>query len=411
MYSPKPTVFYVNEGSYTEENAVEEIPVISEYEKYCQMFSAELLKKVNDREKIANKTDSLTRTSTDNQYPTAKAVYEEFQKFNTVITLDKRNFINGAFVEKVGISNNGSWIITPDSVRVSAGDRIIIKPGEGFRVWLRVFDTPDLVNAIQLKNVGIFTHETEYVSEFEGCFNIQIARTDSSAITPEDYGCSITVVSSRIGSVEREVKELDEKSPEVIEIVDLDEAHTNKQVYGASAMDEVFALWGEALEEKQDKIKDKVYEKIATVIVTPDSDGGLPSKISITEDANGNPFELTDIYCEMNIGLTDGSNGRLRIKAGGAYLLGNFNVGLTNALREWWFRYDSYGEGLGGLCIAPNNSIASGDYPNGNVYYSYAQPVPVGNTININQVTLDVIVGATKTFVAGSKITLWGVRK
>ncbi len=39
MYSPKPVAFYVNSGSYTEENQPEEIPEITQFEKYCTLFN------------------------------------------------------------------------------------------------------------------------------------------------------------------------------------------------------------------------------------------------------------------------------------------------------------------------------------------------------------------------------------
>lgn len=46
MYSPAPAVFFVNEGSYTGECAVEEIPTITEYEKFCNVFASELMNAV-----------------------------------------------------------------------------------------------------------------------------------------------------------------------------------------------------------------------------------------------------------------------------------------------------------------------------------------------------------------------------
>ncbi len=76
MYSPKPTAFYVNEGSYSEEIGGEEIPTISEYEKFCKMFADSLLENVKDGETLANKTQQITEASTHDQYPTAKAVYD-----------------------------------------------------------------------------------------------------------------------------------------------------------------------------------------------------------------------------------------------------------------------------------------------------------------------------------------------
>ncbi len=121
MYSPKPTCFYVNKGSYSNVKKVEEIPSISEFEKYCaaiseltfpksniveyvtideqvshsQVYSAAAVnsafaevsyalgmyhKKIEDvdnsSEKTANKVTSVSENTNHTQYPSARAVYE-----------------------------------------------------------------------------------------------------------------------------------------------------------------------------------------------------------------------------------------------------------------------------------------------------------------------------------------------
>lgn len=78
MYSPKPTVFYVNPGSYLEEIGVEETPTVTEFEQYCKSFSAQALELVEGAEQTSNKVTEITEESTDEQYPTAKAVYDLF---------------------------------------------------------------------------------------------------------------------------------------------------------------------------------------------------------------------------------------------------------------------------------------------------------------------------------------------
>lgn len=285
MYSPKPTAFYVNEGSYIEEPAVEEMPTLGEYEKYCTMFAEYLAERVEGHERIENRVTAITADSTHNQYPTARAVYE------------------------------------------LAGDR---------------------------ENI------------------------------------------------------------ELLHSVVLDEDHSPNQAYSAHAMDEAFGVIGEMIDACQQAVKptEKAYEYIATLTVTPDSDGALPTKLSITRDWEGNPFELTDIYCEVLLGMTDGANGRFYITAGGAALLGNANLSFSTDLRKWWFRYDSFGENQGGLCTAPNGSLsATAKFPTPNCSTVCGQPVPVGQTLNINKLEFIGQVGNTKTFVEGTTITLWGVRK
>ncbi len=114
MYSPKPTAFYVNEGSYTEEIGSEEIPTISEYEKFCKMFTDSLLEKVNDREKITNKTQSITKDSTHDQYPTAKATYDEIQK-QTRNKQDK--LVSGQNIKTI----NGESLLGEGNIKIIGG--------------------------------------------------------------------------------------------------------------------------------------------------------------------------------------------------------------------------------------------------------------------------------------------------
>ena len=283
MYSPKPTAFYVNEGSYIEEPAVEDMPTIGEYEKYCTMFSEYLARKVEGYESLENRVTEITEASTHQQYPSAKAVYE------------------------------------------------------------------------------------------------------------------------LVGNKE-EIELLDE--------VALDDAHTHNQVYSAGAMDEAMVVLSEAIEGGGGNARTKTFEKIAECTVVADSDGVLPSVISISKDSSGNDFELTDFYCDAIIGLTDGANGKIYVKGGDKWLAGNFNSFFTNTLRKWHCRYDSYGENNGGLFIAPNTTLATSvSFPNSNVSTIVGQPVPIGMAVNINRLELGFVSGTAKTFVEGTTITLWGVRK
>ena len=161
----------------------------------------------------------------------------------------------------------------------------------------------------------------------------------------------------------------------------------------------------------ESKTAPKVFEKIATAVVEPDTDGNLPTKISITKDDNGNAFELTDIYCDCYIGLTDGSEGRFYISGSNMALMGNFSIGLDTTPKYWCFRCDSYGEGNGGLTTAAQYAMAGKNYPNANFYNVLGQLIPPGKTLNFKSVEFIGQVGDTKTFVEGTTITLWGVRK
>lgn len=159
------------------------------------------------------------------------------------------------------------------------------------------------------------------------------------------------------------------------------------------------------------KTAPKVFEKIATYTVTPDADGNLPNKIIINKDDNGNAFRLSDAYCEVLFGFTV-TNSKFYITANGTgSVLGNGSWGFTNTLRKWNFRVDSYGEGNGGLITAPGGStIANGSYPNANMSTMSGQPIPVGKTVTVADLQF-VINTTNSTFIEGSTITLWGVRK
>lgn len=161
---------------------------------------------------------------------------------------------------------------------------------------------------------------------------------------------------------------------------------------------------------------DKVFEKITTVTVTPDADGSLPYKIVISQDDNGQPFELSSLCCFCFVGLTDGAQGKFFINSNGGALAGILNPSLTETCRNWYFRYDSYGENNGGLFVAPNSSVGGAMnyscYGNANCYNLWGQPIPVNkkNAHCITQIELVGQIGTARTFVEGSTFELWGVR-
>lgn len=85
MYSPKPTAFFVNAGSYSDETAVESIPTISEFEQFCKGYAQEIIEIITAGgnselfgkiETTENKTNEIDAQSTYEKYPSAKAVYD-----------------------------------------------------------------------------------------------------------------------------------------------------------------------------------------------------------------------------------------------------------------------------------------------------------------------------------------------
>lgn len=81
MYSPKPTSFFVNQGSYSEECGVQSTPSISEFEQLCRKYRDEIVEQLKNVDNSVNKVVKISKDSTDEQIPSAKAVYELFSNF------------------------------------------------------------------------------------------------------------------------------------------------------------------------------------------------------------------------------------------------------------------------------------------------------------------------------------------
>ncbi len=85
MYSPKPTAFYVEEGSYTGVTQVEKAPEISKYEEYCTMLAqvCENLIIQMDYVERTSLVKEVSEESTHLQVPSAKAVYDANKEINS----------------------------------------------------------------------------------------------------------------------------------------------------------------------------------------------------------------------------------------------------------------------------------------------------------------------------------------
>lgn len=507
MYSPKPTVFYVNQGSYSEEIGVEETPSVTEFEKYCTQFSEMAMGILEGAEMPSNKVTEITKESTDEQYPSAKATYtgilKEKSRANNNFANAVKGVANGPVVRiddvspiehtvKINVQGDientivnrygknlfhinecnlettepwgakrigdidirtGKYVASCNFKQVGADksevalsirnkDDVtqIIKTVKSTDVegsLICPFDVGEGVNGVVL---FLYSNVTEsYLSTECDFTHIQIEAGESATdfevykgketYTPDENGdvtvksvsptMTLTTNNANVTLSCEYNKDLNKCISQNTQVVDIltevstDEEHTNEQVYGALAMDETLTSFAEALEEKQDKIKSRVFEEIATVTVTADENGDLPTRIVINKDDNGNAFELTDIYCDVIIGMTDGASGRFYITASGTTLFGNTNIDLrSDTLRKWCFRYDSFGENNGGLCTAPNGTLAlTAGYPSSNNGNLYGQPVPIGKTVIVRDLQFIGQVGTTKTFMDGTTITLWGVRK
>ncbi len=74
MYSPKPTVFYVSEGSFKAESGNEDIPTAGEFESYCNQLAQIVSDRDMDFEKSENKVNVINDSTEDEKFPTAQAV-------------------------------------------------------------------------------------------------------------------------------------------------------------------------------------------------------------------------------------------------------------------------------------------------------------------------------------------------
>ena len=157
----------------------------------------------------------------------------------------------------------------------------------------------------------------------------------------------------------------------------------------------------------------KNYELIATIKVTPDVDGNLPTSIIFTEDSNGYPFELTDFFLVMTAGCTDGNTG-LYLNANNSTVMGNVIVGFkSDGLRVSTF-YFNCNKDIITVSVSTSNAAP----------YWYSNQLGMVRTLNIplkaptaynlfpvTTVSVTAPLGNAKTWIDGSNFELWGVRK
>ena len=155
---------------------------------------------------------------------------------------------------------------------------------------------------------------------------------------------------------------------------------------------------------------DKAFEKIATITVAPDTDGTLPTKIIFSADDNGLPFELTDLYCNIKAGITNGATSRIQVKANNGFLISNCNPQFSTSLRYWYFRFDSFGKHNGGIFSAPTGTMGS-TFPSSNTSNGINLVSPINQICfnRIPKVEINIITSGGQ-WIADSTFELWGVR-
>lgn len=179
----------------------------------------------------------------------------------------------------------------------------------------------------------------------------------------------------------------------------------------AQARDNIGAISANEIPQSEEK----VYEKIATITVTPDADGSLPQYVTFTADSNGNPFELTDFIVQARAGFVDGNKSGLYMSVNNNKLvIGNSAVtGISTALRSFtiFYRLESDGSvraehtvsGSSATFYNPANAINESRVILPAVMTGFMVPT-------VTKIDLYTLVGDTKAWVEGSTFELWGVR-
>ena len=111
MYSPRPTMFFVDKGSFTEDIREAVIPQKFDYDLYCEMlrdYWADLIK--------SNTVPKYTENATEKQYYSAKAVNEIFDVLGEgLIDTFREDMealkteLQGEIDEQLGVIENGSY--------------------------------------------------------------------------------------------------------------------------------------------------------------------------------------------------------------------------------------------------------------------------------------------------------------
>lgn len=170
--------------------------------------------------------------------------------------------------------------------------------------------------------------------------------------------------------------------------------------------------------------KEKVFEKIATVTVTPDTDGTLPTEILINTDDSGQPFVIRDFFFVATATHTiEGVSSAIVVVTGCFNKITKCQSGYEilsmpkGTFRQYPITFNTYGKNCGMLKVG-KNGLAEGmifgetsDY-GGLEWYDIPTSPEVNLEEGINNVRFDFYgINYQPTEIAeGSKFELWGVR-
>jgi hypothetical protein len=163
-------------------------------------------------------------------------------------------------------------------------------------------------------------------------------------------------------------------------------------------------------------LKPSTWEHIATVTVEADTDGTLPTMVTISQDSDGNAFELTDFYVIAKMAFTDTAS--LYVNVNNNTIVANINnIGLDSngVIRGFCMQYLCDEKKKTGLFTTSySTSLPAAHIPNPQSNSQRIQsisPHQYEQYYPIKSISFYTLLGTAKTIVAGSSFELWGVRK
>ena len=209
-------------------------------------------------------------------------------------------------------------------------------------------------------------------------------------------------------NVEGAVSYIEDQS-EIIEDTQKEIARNNIGAISQTELDEAIAN----LSGGSGAIVKPNWEHIATITVTPDADGSLPTKIIFSADANNEAFALTSFYIFSHAGFTD-ADSTLYINVGKRGVITNCSNLKHTSLRYNSILYRQMPDGC--IEVAVSQSGAGSNKFNAQSPMGYQNIItPISENyvdyLEVNSVTLYTGLGANKTWLNGSTFELYGVRK
>lgn len=170
------------------------------------------LDKKADKEDVETELGKV-QTATDNANNAADRANDAAKTVSDVIGertfINSSDFVNGMFALGTGIADSIYWIITPNAIPITKGEKIKIKPN-GQKVTLLIESVSDLSTVTtHLSNKSNIVEDTEIVSEYDGFLFVQVSN-NGYRIAPETYACEIAIGTTRIETLEDEVGGLKE---------------------------------------------------------------------------------------------------------------------------------------------------------------------------------------------------------